>query len=80
MTQAKCVERFSQNELLCLQCDLQQMDIDSYQATGLLAAFLNGRGYGVDTELIQESIVRLELSQCDMDCMQTELERVALVM
>jgi hypothetical protein len=76
----KRVERFSANELLCLQCDLQQIGIDSWQATELVAAFLNGRGYGVDAELVQDSIVRLERSHCDMDTMQSELERVALVM
>ena len=80
MPGTKRVERFSATELLGLQCDLQQIDIDSWQATELLAAFLNGRGYGVDAELVQESIVRLDRSQCDMDTMQSELERVALVM
>jgi len=74
------VEQFSPTELLGLQCDLQQLDVDSRQAAGLLAAFLNGRGYGVDSKLIEDSIVRLELSHCELDSMQSELERVALVM
>ncbi len=76
----KRVEQFPAAELLGLQCDLQQIDIDSWQAGELLAAFLNGRGYGVDAELVPESVQRLELSQCDMASMQMELERVALVM
>jgi hypothetical protein len=66
--------------LLCLQCDLQQFDIDSWQAAEMLAAFLNGRGYGVDAVLVRESVERLDLSQFDVDSMQTELQRVALVM
>ncbi len=80
MSSIKRVEQFSRTELLGLQCDLQQMELDSWQAAGLLAAFLNGRGYGVDAALVQDSIVRLESTQCDMDSMQSELERVALVM
>jgi hypothetical protein len=80
MPASKRVERFSATDLLCLQCDLQQIGIDSWQATELVAAFLNGKGYGVDTELVQDSIVRLERSHCDMDLIQLELERVALVM
>ncbi len=76
----KCAERFSPAELLGLQCDLQQIDVDSWQASEMLAAFLNGRGYGVDTVLVQESLLRLELSNCDVDSMQDELQRVALVM
>ena len=74
------VEQFPPAELLGLQCDLQQLDIDFLQAAELLAAFLNGRGYGVDAELVLDSMVRLEHSHCDVACMQTELERVALVM
>ncbi len=74
------VEQFSPTELLGLQCDLQQFDLDSRQAADLLAAFLNGRGYGVDSKLVQDSILRLELSHCELDSMQSELERVALVM
>ena len=77
---AKRVEQFSPNDLLGLQCDLQQLDVDCWQATGLLAAFLNGRGYGLDSVLVQESLLRLENSQGDPACMQRELERVALVM
>lgn len=80
MPATKCCEQFSPAELLGLQCDLQQLDIDVGQAAGLLAAFLNGRGYGVNAELVQDSFARLERSQCDVASMQTELQRVALVM
>ena len=77
---SKCLETFSPAELLGLQCDLQQADIDAWQAQGLLAAFLNGRGYGVDADLVRDSMMRLEQENCDVHSMQTELQRVALVM
>ncbi len=80
MRTSKCIERFSPADLLGLQCDLQQIEMDAWQAAELLAIFLNGRGYGVDAALVQDSIVRLELTHCDVDSMQTELQRVALVM
>ncbi len=84
LRRSRCVEQFSSSDLLGLQCDLQQMDVDSWQATELLASFLNGRGYGVDAVLVKESVLRLELSLGDVDTIQTELqselERVALVM
>ena len=77
---SKCLETFSPAELLGLQCDLQQVDLDAWQAQELLAAFLNGRGYGVDADLVRESVMRLEQENCDVNSMQTELQRVALVM
>lgn len=80
MTASHRVEVFAAAELLALQCDLQQTCIDSWQARDLLAAFLNGRGYGVDGERIRESLWRLERANCNVEAMQTELERVALVM
>ncbi len=80
MRTTKCTERFSSTELLGLQCDLLQVDIDARQAADMLAAFLNGRGYGVDAKLAEESIHRLDGAQCDMATIQLELERVALVM
>ena len=76
----KRVERFSTTELLGLQCDLQQMELDASQAADLLSAFLNGRGYGVHPERLQDFITRLETTQGDTATMQTELEHVALVM
>jgi hypothetical protein len=77
---AKCIEQFSPAELLGLQCDLQQIDVDSWQAAEMLAAFLNGRGYGVDSDLMQDLVMRLDQSHGDVEVMQSELQRVALVM
>lgn len=80
MKEAKRVEKFNSQDLGALRTGLMQEDIDSFQASGMLAAFLNGRGYGVDALLVQDAVLRIEGSHCDSDCMQAELERVALVM
>jgi hypothetical protein len=80
MSTTKRVERFTTTELLGLQCDLQQMELDALQAADLLSAFLNGRGYGVHPERLQDLLARLESTGGDTTSMQTELEHVALVM
>lgn len=80
MIESKRVEKFNSHDLGTLRSVLLQADIDTSQASELLAAFLNGRGYGADARLVQDAVIRMEESQCEADCMQTELERVALVM
>ncbi|RRA48335.1 hypothetical protein [Acidipila sp. EB88] len=80
MTEQKRVEKFNSFDLGALRNHLMQADLDSFQASELLAAFLNGRGYGVDARLVPDAILRMDGGQCDTACMQTELERVALVM
>ena len=76
----KRVEKFNSYDLGTLRSVLQQTDIDSFQASELLAAFLNGRGYGANVHLVQDALIRLEDGQGDTASMQAELERVALVM
>jgi hypothetical protein len=76
----KSVEKFNNYDLGALRTGLMQTEIDTFQASELLAAFLNGRGYGVDIELVQDAVLRMDGGQCDAACMQAELERVALVM
>lgn len=80
MNSAKRVEKFDSEALGCLREVLTQADLDSFEASGLLATFLNGRGYGADARLVQDAVLRMDGGQCDADCMQAELERVALVM
>ena len=80
MRDRKCVEKFNSFDLGALREGLMQVELDTSQASGLLAAFLNGRGYGVDAELVREAVLRMDDGQCEPDCMQAELERVALVM
>ncbi len=80
MNGVKCVEKFNSFELGALREGLMQTEIDAFQASELLAAFLNGRGYGVDARLVHDAVLRMEDGQCEPDQMQAELERVALVM
>ncbi len=80
MKEMKRVEKFNNYDLGALRTVLMQAEIDTFQASELLMAFLNGRGYGVDAALVQDAIVRMEGRECDSECMQAELERVALVM
>jgi hypothetical protein len=80
MSDEKRVEKFNSYDLGTLRMVLLQSEIDSFQASELLAAFLNGRGYGADAQQIQDAVIRMEGGHCDTDCMQAELERVALVM
>jgi hypothetical protein len=74
------VEKFAANELTTLRSELLQSTIDYWQAAQVLAAFLAGRGYGVIPEQARDAVVRLEGAGCSFECMQRELERVALVM
>ena len=80
MKEQKHVEKFTSYDLGALRTGLMQTDLDSFQASELLSAFLNGRGYGVDAALVQDAVIRMDSGQCDSECMQAELERVALVM
>ncbi len=80
MTEAGKIEKFAANELSNLRSELMQSGIDSWQAAEVLSAFLAGRGYGVIQELARDAVLRLEGAGCSHECMQTELERVALVM
>ncbi|MBW4026346.1 hypothetical protein [Acidipila rosea] len=74
------IEQFSGTELSNLRSDLLQSGIDSWQASQMLSLFLAGRGYGVDSALLRDAVLRLEVAGCSIECMQAELERVALVM
>jgi hypothetical protein len=74
------VEKFDVRELTNLRNELMQSGIDSFQAAQVLATFLAGRGYGISAEAARDVALRIENSGCSFDCMQKELERVALVM
>ncbi|MFT4114829.1 hypothetical protein [Silvibacterium sp.] len=74
------VEKFGDSDLSQLRNELLDAGLDSFQAAQVLAAFLSIRGYGIGTEQARDTVLRLENSNCTLDCMQQELERVALVM
>jgi hypothetical protein len=74
------VEKFGLTELTNLRNELMASGLDSFQGAQVLSAFLAGRGYGIGTEQARDVVLRLEHAGCTYDCMQQELERVALVM
>lgn len=80
MAETGKIEKFAANELTNLRDELMRSSIDVWQAAEVLSAFLAGRGYGVTPEQARDAVVRLEGAGCSHECMQTELERVALVM
>jgi len=74
------VEKFSMSELTNLRNELLESRIDSWQAADVVSAFLAGRGYGVDTLTIRETVSRLDAFSGSTDAMQAALEAVAYVM
>jgi hypothetical protein len=80
MTGAGKIEKFAANELSSLREELMRSGMDLWQAAEVLSAFLTGRGYGVMPEQARDAVIRLEGAGCSPECMQMELERVALVM
>jgi hypothetical protein len=80
MNDTSKIEKFAASDLVNLRTELQQCGIDSWQAVEVLRAFLAGRGYGVSTQGARDSVVRLEGTGCNLDCIQRELESVAFVM
>jgi len=80
MTPNGKVEKFAASELASLRSELTRSGIDLWQAAEVLSAFLAGRGYGVIPEQARDAVLRLEGAGCSHECMQSELERLALVM
>lgn len=80
MAEVGKIEKFAANELSNLRDEIRRSGIDMWQAAEVLSAFLAGRGYGVNPERARDAVLRLEGAGCSHECMQSELERVALVM
>jgi hypothetical protein len=74
------IEKFSVAELGKLRAELIQPGIDSWQAADVLGHFLTERGYGVSPQNARNAIGCLEGTDRELDCIQEELEHVALVM
>jgi len=74
------IEKFTVAELANLRADLLRSGLDSRQAAEILSTFLIGRGYGVDSQHVAEAALRIERAGCSTECVQAELERVALIM
>ena len=74
------IEKFPMSELMRLRQELLQSGIDSWQAAEVITSFLSSHGYGVNSHLVPDALLRLEGSSCSVECIQAELERVAFVM
>lgn len=71
---------FAASDLSGLREELQQAGLDSWQAGELISAFLSGRGYGVSNSEARTAASRIESVGCNIQCMQEELSRLALIM
>jgi len=67
-------------ELQELRDGLLQNGLDSWQAAELVSSFLAGRGYGVSRQGARDAVVRFEGVGHNIDSIQAELEKLALVM
>ncbi len=73
-------QTFPAFDLSTLREELRQSGLDSWQAGELISAFLSGRGYGVSSSEARTAASRLESVGCNLQCMQEELSRLALMM
>jgi hypothetical protein len=74
------VEKFPMLELQELREGLLQNGLDSWQAAELISSFLSGRGYGVSRQSARDAVIRFEGVGHSIDCIQAELEKLAMVM
>ena len=74
------IEKFPMLELKELRDGLLQNGLDSWQAADLISSFLAGRGYGVSREGARDAVVRMDGIGHSIDGMQSELEKLAMVM
>jgi hypothetical protein len=74
------IEKFTATDLSSLREELMQSGLDSWQAAELISSFLNVRGYGVSNHAARGAASRIESYRCSLQCMQEELEKLALVM
>jgi hypothetical protein len=74
------IEKFPTVELQELREGLLQQGLDSWQAADLISSFLAGRGYGVSRQSARDAVLRGEGLSHSIDCMQAELEKLAMVM
>ena len=73
-------ELFTATDLTSLRDELRQSGLDHWQAAELIRAFLSVRGYGVSSCDARHAASRIESVGCNLQCMQEELGKLALVM
>jgi hypothetical protein len=80
MAERPGIEKFSMSELEKLRNELMQSAIDSWQAANVVSAFLTGRGYGVNSTTVRNTVASLDAFSSSAEAMQAALETVAYVM
>ncbi len=73
-------ELFATTDLTTLRDELRQSGLDCWQAAELISAFLVTRGYGVSHHDARSAASRIESVGCNLERMQEELGKLALVM
>ncbi len=73
-------QTFTTSDLSTLREELRKSGLDSWQAGELISDFLIARGYGVSNSEARTAAGRLEVVGCNLQCMQEELSRLALMM
>lgn len=74
------IEKFPIAELSSLRSDLARPGLDLRQCSEILSNFLAERGYGSNHQHLAAAARRIERLGCTVECVQHELERVALSM
>jgi len=74
------IEKFPEADLAGLREELLHSGLDSWQAADLIRIYLSGRGYGVSNHAARYTATRLESFGYNVQRMQEELEKIALVM
>jgi hypothetical protein len=74
------IEKFTPDELAELRCKLMKAKVDSWQAADMVASFLAGRGYGVNSNQMRSAVAQLAARRGSPERMQAVLETIAFVM
>jgi hypothetical protein len=80
MSEVAMIEKFTDSDLANLRNELMKSRIDSWQAADFVAAFLAGRGYGVNANAMRKAVARMAILSGSREAMQKVLETVAYVM
>jgi hypothetical protein len=82
MTAAKPieVEKFPESDLVSLREELLHSRLDSWQAADLIRCYLSNRGYGVCNDAARLTAAQIESCGYDVERIQKEFEKIALVM
>ncbi|AFL87305.1 hypothetical protein Terro_0984 [Terriglobus roseus DSM 18391] len=72
--------KFTAEDVASLRGELASSGLDSWQAAELVSSFLAARGYGISSDGARSVITRIDATHCTLECMQQELETLALVM